>query len=57
MKLTKAEREKIEHQMSPTPVRQDTWVGIRPTVFGSKKYDTKQQRQESKKICREYTAE
>ena len=57
MKLTKHEREQIEHQMTPTPVRQDTWVGIRPVVFGSKKYSTKQQRQENKRVCREYTAE
>ena len=57
MKLTKQEREKLEKQMTTDPIRDNTWVGIRPVVFGSKKYDTKKQRVADKKLCREYTEE
>ena len=53
MKLSKKEKNKIEAQM--TVVRRDnTWVGLRPAVFKSKKYDKKCRRAESKRICMAY---
>lgn len=47
---------KLEKQMNIQSSRQDTWVGIRPVVFGSKKYSTKEIRRENKRLCREYEA-
>lgn len=52
MKLTTKELDKIKKQMTQ-PHRGETWVGIRPVVFGSKKYNKKQSRAEGKRLCRE----
>ncbi len=52
-KLTKKEKEKIQIQMS-TVERGNTWVGLRPATFVSKKRDKKRRRQESRQLCREF---
>ncbi len=36
-KLSKKEKATIERQMAVTPVRSETWVGIRPTIYKSGK--------------------
>lgn len=53
MKLTKKELNKIEHQVK-TNRRGETWIGFRSTVFNEGTFDKKANREESKKICREY---
>lgn len=52
-KLTKKEKDKLTMQMT-TVRRSDTWVGIRPAVFESKKYSSKRMRRESRQLCRNY---
>ena len=52
-KLSKKELSKIEMQMT-TVRRGETWVGIRPTVMESRKYNRKAIRRDSKNICRAY---
>lgn len=53
MKLTKHEKDRIAAEFAHVH-RDDTWVGIRPAVFKSRKYDKKARRAESRKICLEW---
>lgn len=46
--------EKLKRQMNLPVERGNTWVGIRPVVFGSKREDAKSIRKENKKIAREW---
>lgn len=50
MGLTRREKLKIERQLKQTD-RGATWVGLRPVVFVSKKYDKKSRRKQSKILC------
>lgn len=34
--------------------REDTWLGYRPSIMQARKNDTKKDRQEQKKKCKEY---
>ena len=52
-KLNKKELNKIEAQFK-VPRRGDTWVGIRPHVFLSKRDNKKAVRAQGKALCREY---
>ena len=53
-KLSKSEREKLEVQMALSARRGSTWVGIRPTVFKSRKNDKKTVRRQNRALCRNY---
>ncbi len=46
-RLSKKERIKIEQQMTHVQ-RGATWVGIRPCIMNSKKYDKKRRRREDR---------
>ena len=50
MRLLKQEKLKIARQLKTTD-RGSTWVGLRPVVFTSKKYDKKFRRNVSKNLC------
>lgn len=54
--MTKKEKRKkqLEQQLKITKDRGPTFVGIRPVVFGSRKYSIKEIRRANKKLCREY---
>ena len=52
-KLTKKEEQKLELQ-NRTVDRGETFVGFRPVVFKSGKYDRKTVRREGKALCRNF---
>ena len=54
--LSKKELVKIQNQLK-TERRGDTWIGVRPAIFESKKYSKKATRAQSKKMCREYASQ
>lgn len=44
----------MEQKSNTQATRGETFVGYRPVVFKSKKYDKKTNRRDGKRICREY---
>ena len=53
MKLSRKEKEKIELQIKSKPVRDFSWIGIRPHIFKDKTKDHKSIRQSNKRLCKE----
>lgn len=55
MKLSRKEKEKIELQIKSKskPIRDLSWVGIRPHIFRDKTKDHKSIRQSNKRLCME----
>lgn len=56
MKLSKKQKDKLHRQYveSHPADRGPTWVGIRPSVCLSKKYNKKAGRAENKALCKAY---
>lgn len=54
MKGLKKEIELLEKKQPNQNNRGETFVGFRPVVFGSKKYNKKSTRREGKKLCANY---
>jgi len=52
--VKRSEEIKLRQQLGIENRRGETFVGCRPTVFGSKKNNKKALRAESKKICMQY---
>ena len=52
MKLTRHEKESIERQMKSEPIRDKSWVGIRPHIFKDKSKDKKSIRQSNKRLIK-----
>ena len=52
--MKKKELKRLKNQMNIQPERAFSWVGIRPTVFQSKKNNPKRERREGKLTCRQY---
>lgn len=45
---------KRKNKKNKNVVREDTWLGYRPSTMQARKNDTKKDRQEQKKKCKEY---
>jgi len=45
---------KRKNKKNKNVVREDTWLGYRPSTMQARKNDAKKDRQEQKKKCKEY---
>ena len=54
MKSLKKEIELLERKQPSQINRGETFIGFRPVVFDSKKYNRKKARRDNKKLCAQY---